>query len=70
MKLASGFAEVTAYTLYILALEREPFFVSFLSSTYCVFSTATSESALQQREEIRFLHFTAFRALFKKDSTF
>jgi hypothetical protein len=27
---------------------------------------ATSESALQQREEIRFLHFTAFRALFKK----
>lgn len=38
LKLASGLAEVTAYTLYILALEREPFFVSFLSSTYCVFS--------------------------------
>lgn len=38
LKLVSGLAEVTAYTLYILALEREPFFVSFLSSTYCVFS--------------------------------
>lgn len=38
LKLAAGLAEVTAYTLYILALEREPFFVSFLSSTYCVFS--------------------------------
>ena len=38
LKLASGLAEVSAYTLYILALEQEPFFVSFLSSTYCVFS--------------------------------
>ena len=38
LKLASGFTEVMAYTLYILALDREPFFVSFLSSTYCVFS--------------------------------
>ena len=49
MKLASGFAEVTAYTLYILALEREPFFVSFLSSTYCVFSILFCHLFLKER---------------------
>ena len=49
LKLASGFTEVAAYTLYILALDREPFFVSFLSSTYCVFSILFSRVFLKEK---------------------
>jgi len=48
-KLTAGLAEVIAYTIYIVALDQEPFFVSFLSSTYCVFSIIFSHIFIHEK---------------------
>ena len=49
LKLTAGLAEVIAYTIYIVALDQEPFFVSFLSSTYCVFSIIFSHIFIYEK---------------------